>query len=85
MSQIFKEESNEENLNELLDSKFLEDDNLLGDMIEDSPLLSNVEPQLQSSNTKGEKETILLGVAEREGFDDNGGKAKEDDKDLSMN
>ena len=40
-----------DNFNELIDSKLLEDDDLLGDMIEDSPLLvhTNSDYNKQSS------------------------------------
>lgn len=72
MSQLLKDDSSNEveNLNELLDAKLLDDDDLLGDaMIEDSPLLGNVGVKLQS-DSKGDKDDNLLGVAEREGFDD---------------
>ena len=44
MSQLLKDDNNnQEHLNELLDAKLLDDDDLLGDaMIEDSPLLENM-------------------------------------------
>ena len=48
----------------MIDSKLLEDDDLLGDMIEDSPLL-----QLENSKTKNVADA-LLGVPEREDFGD---------------
>ena len=71
MSQILKDDSNkEEHLNDLLDAKLLDDDDLLGDaMIEDSPLLGNMGVKLQSE-PKGVKDNNYFGVAEREGFDD---------------
>ena len=71
MSQLLKDDNNnQEHLNELLDAKLLDDDDLLGDaMIEDSPLLDNMGVKLPS-DSKGVKDENLLGVAEREVFDD---------------
>ena len=74
-SNIFKSDNDtaneENNLDNLLDAKLIEDDDLLKDMIEDSPLLCNMGTE-QSSTIIADRSSSIekVAVAEREDFDD---------------
>ena len=58
-------------MDNLLDAKLIEDDDLLKDMIEDSPLLCNMGTE-QSSTIIADRSSSIekVAVAEREDFDD---------------
>ena len=74
-SNIFKSDNDtaneENNLDNLLDAKLIEDDDLLKDMIEDSPLLCIMGTE-QSSTIIADRSSSIekVAVAEREDFDD---------------